>query len=215
VFVYAFSHCELFFLLHLDFGNPFVGFIAAMNQFHLAMVWKTWKISRQILSLDPHWLCVVMLNGWNRPVGRMGGLDMPVDGGPNFCIVSIHTFWICKFLNRTLYIAPILADIHQNLPLFPSWSATKLSRCAYSRAHLFDKWVTSHQVFGIILISHPIFHSIPFKSGKQSNTPCNPVSPVFFRKKKKKNPKKRKKKKKSEPFQSSVGFTCIYAILSS
>jgi hypothetical protein len=38
VFVYAFSHCELFFLLHLDFGNPFVGCIAAMNQFHLAMV---------------------------------------------------------------------------------------------------------------------------------------------------------------------------------
>jgi hypothetical protein len=39
VFVYAFSHCELYFLLHLDFGNPFVGCIAAMNQFHLAMVW--------------------------------------------------------------------------------------------------------------------------------------------------------------------------------
>lgn len=42
-------------------------------------MWKAWKISRQILSLDPYWLCGHV--EWVEVVVQMGGLDMPVNGG--------------------------------------------------------------------------------------------------------------------------------------
>ena len=85
-----------------------------------------------------------------------------VEGDSLLTILAInqgHLFsdWPC---------APVIADCRQQLSFFSSWTASKVSRCANSRAHSVAKWAASHLVFGSIPENSPFLSALRIRSGK-------------------------------------------------
>lgn len=168
VCIYIFS---LWTVLSTIFRNQFSGCIAKMNQFHLAYLKNLKNFKAESFFRPPLVVCGHV--EWVEVFVQMGGLDMPVNGGPYPSIVSILSedanFWTA----------------HCILPQFLLISI-RFCLCSLAGQLLncqdIAKWVTSHQVFGSIPTS--LSSTILFKSGK--HPPCNPVSPVLLWKEKEK-----------------------------
>jgi hypothetical protein len=88
----------------------------------------------------------------------------------NFCLEGDALLVVSAINNPPLFstwsFANCIADISTVLSSFPSWNASKVSRCANFRAHTLAKWAASHLVFGSIPIGSPIISSIRIRGGK-------------------------------------------------
>jgi hypothetical protein len=51
-------------------------------------------------------------------------------------------------LTTDWHINPIISDPHNHLLFFKSWTASKISKSANSRAHQAARWAASHQIIG-------------------------------------------------------------------
>ena len=71
-----------------------------------------------------------------------------------FCIEGDSLLIVSTINNPPLFsfwfFANCVEDISVILSSFPSWFASKVSRCVNSRAHVFAKWAAFHRVFGSI-----------------------------------------------------------------
>jgi hypothetical protein len=87
-----------------------------------------------------------------------------------FCIEGDALLVVFAINNPSFFsswsFANCIEDISVVLSSFPSWNASKVSRCANFRTHALTKWATSHVVFGSIPIRSPILSFIRIKSGK-------------------------------------------------
>jgi hypothetical protein len=87
-----------------------------------------------------------------------------------FCIEGDALLVVSAINNPSLFsswsFANCIEDISVVLSSFPSWNASKVSRCANFRAHALAKWAASYLVFGSIPIGSPILSSIRIRSGK-------------------------------------------------
>ncbi|XP_059446389.1 uncharacterized protein LOC132177930 [Corylus avellana] len=87
-----------------------------------------------------------------------------------FCIEGDALLVVLAINNPSLFsswsIANCISDIIVTLSSFPSWNASKVSRCANFRAHALAKWAASNLVFGSMPIGSPILSSIRIRGGK-------------------------------------------------
>jgi hypothetical protein len=88
----------------------------------------------------------------------------------NFCLEGDALLVVSAINNPPLFsswsFANCIADISVVLSSFPSWNASKVSRCVNFHAHALAKWAASYLVFGSILIGSPILSSIRIRGGK-------------------------------------------------